>query len=186
VKIPVYAGSFDPITKGHLSVVRRSVETFGECIVLIAVNPDKHGTFSIHQRLNLIRMSLAEERIDNAFAYYTEGYVADWCDKGNVLVRGIREASELKYEQGIADFNRARTGIETVFIPALPEQSSLSSSKVREMAAGIDANKDWCMCGEHHNAHALGFHNHVFTAMADTSMLEPYVTRCVANALVSL
>ncbi len=133
-KIPVYAGSFDPVTRGHLSVVRRAVEIFGECRVLIAVNPDKKCMFTAEERGSLIHDSVREANIPYVFTYSTTGYVADWCDKGCVLVRGIRDEREMKYEVEIADFNRARTGIETLWLPAFPELAVVSSSAVRLMA----------------------------------------------------
>lgn len=134
-KLAVYAGSFDPITRGHLSVVRRAVEIFGECIVLVAVNQDKKCLFTVEERMSLIDDSAKEWAIPYVFPRSTTGFVADWCDyHSHVLVRGIRDEREMRYETTIADFNRNRRNIETVFIPAFPELAMVSSTGVKLMA----------------------------------------------------
>jgi pantetheine-phosphate adenylyltransferase len=140
----VYAGTFDPITYGHLSIVRRAQALFGSVVVLVAENPSKKPLFSVSERLELIQESLAYANISHAYPMYTKLYVAEWCSYGDVLVRGIRDAADLEGELAIAAFNRAPkivkdngrvaepSGLETVWLPAT--SAEISSSMVK---AGI-------------------------------------------------
>lgn len=134
-RCPIYAGSFDPITNGHLSVVRRTAGVFGRVCILIAVNPDKYSRFTMEERLDLAQESVKEYGVKGeVFFGATDGMVADWCDSYyDVLIRGIRRGHEVKYEQKIADFNRGRTGIETIWLPAEPDMSEISSSALKVM-----------------------------------------------------
>lgn len=143
---PIYAGTFDPITRGHLSVIKRMVKMFGNGIVLVAVNPDKTPLFDPRDRCKLIFRALREDGIAHVGVAYTEGYVVDWSTylyDDAILVRGVRNATETEYELKIAEFNRARcvegrTGLETIFVPAASGMEDISSSAVRDLAERAD------------------------------------------------
>lgn len=136
----VYAGSFDPITNGHLDVIKRTVALFGGCSVLAAVNPDKNYTFSSDEKLALVARAVIEGGVDKTKValFNTSEYVADWCAReigpAAVLVRGIRDASELPTELAIARFNKER-GLDTVILPADAELSKVSSSALKQLVA---------------------------------------------------
>lgn len=144
----VYAGTFDPVTVGHLSVIRRAAIVFGSVAVLIAENPAKRPLFSLAERLELLHEALTYCNIRNAYPMYTRLYVAEWCQYGDVLVRGIRDVTDLASEDQIAAFNRnphvekekGRTmypaGLETVWLPA--EDSHISSSSAKLLAYNDD------------------------------------------------
>lgn len=136
--MPVYAGTFDPITRGHLSVIRRMRDMFGKGVVLVAVNPDKSPMFTPQERVKLINYALIEEGLNqNIGVSYTTDYVVDWAKHlfpDTILVRGLRKASETDYELQIADFNRKRREVETILVPAATGMQDVSSSYVRHLA----------------------------------------------------
>jgi pantetheine-phosphate adenylyltransferase len=151
----VYAGTFDPVTNGHLGVVRRALMLFGEVVILIAENKAKTPMFSLPERLQLLHEALAHANIDHAYPMYTHQYVAQWCRQGDVLVRGIRNASDLEYEAQVAAFNRNPKvpdhggrvcypmSLETVWLPAT--DAAISSSTARSMALANDPDLPYCV-----------------------------------------
>lgn len=134
----VYAGSFDPITNGHLDIIKRAVALFGGCSVLAAVNPDKTYLFSSEEKLTLVARAVIQGGVEKTkvAVFNTSEYVADWCAReigpNALLVRGIRDASELPNELAIARFNKAR-GLDTVILPADEELSAVSSSALKRL-----------------------------------------------------
>lgn len=146
---PVYAGSFDPITRGHLDIVRRAVKLFGSCLVLVAHNPDKEGLFTPAERKHLVDLALEESGVGYRHltpSAVTDGYVADLCRdcRATFLVRGLRyNSSDLKAELEIARFNRDRTGIDTVILPAAGDLDFTSSSRLKALVkAAIERPED--------------------------------------------
>ena len=129
----VFAGSFDPVTNGHLDIIRRAREIFGAVVVLVMPNRQKKTLFSLEERAELLRKSLAgEEQITVETA---EGLLTDYLKKKGlfVVVRGIRNAADLAYEEQTAFYNkRFFPSMETVFLPARAEHIYLSSSGVKE------------------------------------------------------
>ena len=138
--IAVYAGTFDPITRGHLSVIERSAQIFQRSVVLIAVNPLKFPLFSVEDRLSFIRD--ATRHLPPVEAASAEGLVVDFARSvgARFLVRGIRGASDADYEAELACQNRELAPeIQSIFLPADRELSAVSSSKLKELArAGQD------------------------------------------------
>jgi len=137
---PIYAGTFDPLTKGHMNVIDMMVRHFGKGVVLLATNPNKQHMLTGEERHNLIRDAL--HRDYNAILKYkvgvsaTYGYVADWArdlygDEA-VLVRGVRNEKDYLYEKEIADFNRKRAHVETILIPANDNYQHVSSTQIKE------------------------------------------------------
>lgn len=135
-KIAVYSGTFDPITNGHLDVIRRARALFDEVRVLIVPNPRKKPLFSVAERLRLIRQSLSG--LDGVSADSYDGMLADYLQSHgfSLIVRGLRAAGEVDFEFEMAYYNRLLyPQAETVFLPSAPAYRFLSSSAVREVYA---------------------------------------------------
>lgn len=134
-KIAVFPGQFDPITNGHLDVIRRGVELFDELIVAVGVNPEKKELFSLNERVSIIRALLRQTpriRVEK----YT-GLTVDFVKKvkATVLLRGIRDVSDLRYEFQMAQVNRAVGEVETVFMMTGERYALISSSLIRQVVA---------------------------------------------------
>ncbi|MGA2500210.1 MAG: pantetheine-phosphate adenylyltransferase [Tepidisphaeraceae bacterium] len=140
-RIAVFPGQFDPITYGHLDVIRRGVKLFDELIVAVGQNPEKQEMFTIDERLTMISELLAD--IPGARAARYDGLTVDFVQSvhANVILRGIRDASDLRYEFQLALANRAVGGVETVFIMTGEHHAMTSSSLIRQvvaLGAGVD------------------------------------------------
>jgi pantetheine-phosphate adenylyltransferase len=132
-KIAVFPGQFDPITNGHLDVIQRSVGLFDELIVAVGVNPEKRELFSLDERVEMIRRLLAD--IPGSSVRKYTGLTMDFVRhvKGTVLLRGIRDVSDLRYEFQMAQVNRAVGGVETVFMMTGQQYALISSSLIRQV-----------------------------------------------------
>jgi pantetheine-phosphate adenylyltransferase len=132
----VYPGTFDPITKGHVDVVRRAAKIFDPLTAAVGVNPAKRSLFSQEERLDMVRFEL--RGVPNVRVDSFEGLLVDYLKAQgiSVVVRGIRSRSDFDYEYPMALTNRAMLpDMETAFIIASPEYSFLSSQLLREVAA---------------------------------------------------
>lgn len=134
----VYAGSFDPITKGHLDIVRRALGVFDEIVVGVAHNPAKDsGLFKAAERVAMIRESLADvgERVTvDAF----DGLLVDYCDRigAQAIIRGLRAVSDFEYEFQMAMMNRhLNDHVETYFMTASESYFYTASRLVKEVAS---------------------------------------------------
>jgi pantetheine-phosphate adenylyltransferase len=125
-------GTFDPFTIGHLELVRVACALFDEVTVCILLNPEKKHLFNESERLAMIREAV--KSFDNVHVDCDHGYTADYAAKigADYIVRGIRNETDAKYELPMADFNRERTGVQTIFIPSPAELADVSSTRVRE------------------------------------------------------
>jgi len=143
MRVALYAGTFDPLTRGHLSVIERAARLFDRLLVVVAVNPGKQPLFSVEERVEMIREVTAPWPTVTCTS--TEGYVVHLArTKGaRYLVRGVRGATDVTAELTLADLNHGLAPeIETVFIPAHPELSEVSSSRLKELAArGEDVSR---------------------------------------------
>lgn len=131
----LYAGSFDPVTNGHLDIIERAAHTFGTLTVLVMKNETKTPLFSVAERVSLLKQVTAH--IPGVSVETAEGFTADYARKNgvSVLVRGLRGAEDIEPEMQMARFNRARNPqAETVFFPAREELRAISSSSVKEAA----------------------------------------------------
>lgn len=141
-KIAVFPGQFDPITNGHLDVIRRGVELFDELIVAVGINPEKKEMFSLDERVEMIRELVADTPPVRVESY--SGLTVDFVCKLNAtaILRGIRDVSDLRYEFQLALANRAVGGVETVFIMTGDQYALTSSSLIRQVVAlGGDVSK---------------------------------------------
>lgn len=135
-KIAVYPGSFDPITYGHIDIIKRGLRVFDSVIVAVARNSTKNALFSIDERVELIRDVLADNpraRVDTF-----EGLLVDYVrsQEATVIIRGLRAISDFEYEFQIAQMNRSITcEVETLFMMTSVPYSYLSSSIVKEVSS---------------------------------------------------
>lgn len=115
-RIGVFPGQFDPITNGHLDVIRRGVNLFDELIVAVGINPEKKEMFPLEERLEMITTLLAD--IPGTRVERFTGLTVDFVRQAHAtaILRGIRDVSDLRYEFQLALANRAVGGVETVFI----------------------------------------------------------------------
>lgn len=138
----VFPGSFDPITLGHVDVIKRGATLFDEIIIGIGVNADKNYMWSIEERKSFIEKTFAKESNITVKTY--SGLTAHFCkaEKARFILRGLRNASDFTYEQSIAQTNAAMEGIDSIFLVASPSISHISSSIVRDVKRnGGDINK---------------------------------------------
>lgn len=132
MSIAIYAGTFDPITTGHLSVVMQAVRLFAHVRVLVAVHPDKEPLFDLTERVELAREALGP--MPTVTVDGTAGLVVDYARRigATVLVRGLRGAADAAYETELAQQNREiAPEVATVMLPAEPELSMVSSSELK-------------------------------------------------------
>ncbi|MBL7009308.1 MAG: pantetheine-phosphate adenylyltransferase [Planctomycetes bacterium] len=133
----LYPGTFDPITLGHLDLIRRGVELFGSMCVAVARNQSKSPLFSQEERVEMIRAEVAA--IPGVTVEAFRGLVVDFCrDRGiPVILRGVRTISDFEYEYQMALTNRALTPlVETVFVMPSEQFSFVSSRLIKEVYAG--------------------------------------------------
>lgn len=137
----LYAGSFDPFTNGHLSIVEKSAELFDEVYVGIAVNTNKNRMSDIHSIEDAIKEQL--RCYDNVFVVIIDGLVADYCIKKDIryLVRGLRNTNDYLYEENIAKINNEiNPDLITIYFRA--DNDVISSSMIRElMQYGKDVSR---------------------------------------------
>ncbi|MBE6916257.1 MAG: pantetheine-phosphate adenylyltransferase [Ruminococcaceae bacterium] len=136
MKTAICPGSFDPITLGHLDIIRRAAEIFPHVIVAVMVNSKKTGLFSVEERVELIRRVVQD--FPNVTVESSTALLAQWAEeKGDcVLVKGLRAISDFESEFQMALINRKlNPKLETVFLPTSDEYLYLSSSIVREVCS---------------------------------------------------
>lgn len=136
MKKAMYPGSFDPITNGHLDIIKRASTVFDEVVVVIMQNPKKRNHFSVEERKNMIERAVAQ--LDNVTVADGEGLTVNFAKRhgAKALIRGIRAVTDYEYELQQASANMfLEPNIETIFFLARPEYSFLSSSAIVEMAS---------------------------------------------------
>ena len=142
MKVAIYPGSFDPITNGHLDVLKRSLEVFDKVIVLVAVNPDKHSRFSPEERVAMIKE--ATQNLQNVEVDYSTGLTVEYAKKHNAkhLIRGLRAVTDFEYEFQLAVANEfADNEIDMVFFMSRSETSYITSSMIMELYKnGVDVS----------------------------------------------
>lgn len=132
--IAVFPGSFDPVTRGHESVILRALPLFDKVIVALGENAEKKGYFPIEQRLHWLKQLFRNESRIEVTRY--SGLTVDFCREHHAshILRGLRTSADFEFERSIAQMNKALLPhIETIFILCAPEYSSLSSSIVRDI-----------------------------------------------------
>ncbi len=132
----IYAGSFDPITLGHVDIINRASKLF-DLTVGVATNPSKKPLFGVLDRLNHISGVIQEFNIPNVTVAAVPGLLAQFCIENDitVIVRGLRNSIDFEYEFDMAHVNAGLGKMETVFLPAQGAQTHISSSVVRQLAS---------------------------------------------------
>ena len=136
-KIAIFPGSFDPITIGHVDVVKRAAKVFDEIVVAIGVNTQKKYLFDLEERTNWIKKVFANETNVRVETY--QGLTVNFCKEigANYIIRGIRSSADFEYEKTIAQLNQMmHAEVETFLILSSPELSAISSTIVREIIIG--------------------------------------------------
>lgn len=130
----LFAGSFDPFTIGHMSVVERGLEIFDTVVIGVGFNAEKAGASqSVEERVAAIRKAVAG--LDGVEVMAYSGLTVDAAREAGArfLLRGVRSVADFEYERSMADMNRLMSGLETVLLYTLPEHSMISSSVVRDL-----------------------------------------------------
>lgn len=142
MKVAIYPGSFDPITNGHLDVLKRSLEVFDKVIVLVAINPDKSSRFSPSERVEMIKEAVKD--LKNVEVDSTTGLTVEYAKKHGAkhLIRGLRAVTDFEYEFQLAVANEfADSDIDMVFFMARGETTYITSSMIMELNKnGVDVS----------------------------------------------
>ncbi|MGB3546409.1 MAG: pantetheine-phosphate adenylyltransferase [Saprospiraceae bacterium] len=137
MRTAVFPGSFDPITQGHVDLVRRALPLFDRVVVAVGINSQKKYLFPLEQRIAWLEAVFAGE--DRVAVDRFEGLTAHYCNHigAQYLLRGLRNASDFDYEKTISQLNSiVGDGIETIFLISQPAYSHISSTIVREIIKG--------------------------------------------------
>jgi pantetheine-phosphate adenylyltransferase len=135
VRRVVCPGSFDPVTNGHLDIIRRAATLNDEVLVVVGANLAKHGMFTVDERVAMLKEVTSE--LPNVSVGTFRGLLVDYCKEHGVtaIVKGLRAVSDFEYEMEMAQMNYRLAEVETLFMTANPLYSFLRSSLVREIAA---------------------------------------------------
>jgi pantetheine-phosphate adenylyltransferase len=135
----VCPGSFDPVTSGHLDIVRRAAALFDEVVVAVGINPSKNRLFGPEERIAMLEQGVAamgDAGANVRVAGFT-GLITDYCREvdAQAIIKGLRSGTDFDYEVQMAQMNAHLTGVETMFVTADPQLGFVSSSLVKEVAA---------------------------------------------------
>lgn len=136
IRKAVFAGSFDPITNGHLDIINRASKLFDEMHIAVLYNPNKKGLFTFEERKKLIQSCTSH--LDNISVVTFDGLLVKYCEENGIdtLVRGIRSGDDIEYELQMAHMNKElNPNIETIILPTSTKYSFISSSLIKEVLA---------------------------------------------------
>lgn len=143
MKFAIYPGSFDPVTKGHLDILKNAAGIFDKVIIAVAHNGEKKGFLTVEERVKLIKASI--ENLDNVEVDAFDGLTIEYAKKigAQVLIRGLRAVSDFEYEMQLSQTNSALCDeVKTVFLTTKPKYNFISSSTIKEIIAnGGDISK---------------------------------------------
>jgi len=141
--LALFAASFDPVTNGHLDLIERAHELFPRLVVAVGTNVAKSGTFTLDERLEMLRVSL--QHLPDATVTSFEGLLVDYAGEigARVLIRGLRQMADFEYEFEMALMNKSLRGdIETMFMMTSQNFFYVSSSRLKELASfGTDISE---------------------------------------------
>lgn len=142
-RIAIYPGSFDPVTNGHMDIIRRGLEIFDRVIIAVARNSEKNSLFSVQDRVELINRLIEDNPQLEVDTF--DGLLVDYVvsREASVILRGLRAVSDFEYEFQLAQMNRSLSKkVETLFMMTATQNAYLSSSIVKEVAShGGDIEK---------------------------------------------
>lgn len=144
MKKAVFAGTFDPITKGHEAVIEKASKLFDELTVAICVNPDKKALFSVETRLNMLNSVC--KKYKNVKVTYHQGWLVDLMKNLGAIynVRGVRNTTDYEYENYMHNYNeKAYPEIVTIYLPCSESLKDVSSTKVKQDIASGIYNQDY-------------------------------------------
>lgn len=130
----IYPGSFDPVTNGHIDIIERAARVFDEVVVAVGVNMEKRPTFSVPERLHMLKNACGH--LSNVAVDYFHGLLVDYVESqgARVVIRSLRAISDFEFEFQMALMNkRLSEKVETLFMMTSPEHLFLSSSLVKEV-----------------------------------------------------
>ena len=137
MKIALYPGSFDPVTYGHLDIIKRASQMFDKVIVAVMCNSAKTPLFTLDERVKMITDAVKD--LDNVFIESFDGLLINYCKENDIhiVIRGLRAITDFEYELQIAQTNRelSHNEVDTVFLTTNLKYSYLSSSVVKEIAS---------------------------------------------------
>ena len=141
MKVAIYPGSFDPITNGHLEILKRALNIFDKVIVLVAVNPNKKSRFSPEDRVAMIKEAVNDNRVE---VDASTGLTVEYAKKHGAshLIRGLRAVTDFEYEFSLASANDfIDSSIDTIFLMSKAEKSFINSSMIMELyQSGVDVS----------------------------------------------
>lgn len=129
----MYAGSFDPFTRGHADIVARGLQLFDKVVIAIGVNESKRNLYAPQERLKQIARYYADEPRVEVYTY--DGLTVSFAQQQGIrfLLRGVRSSTDMEYERTLADLNRHIADMETILLPASQLFTHISSTVVREL-----------------------------------------------------
>ena len=136
MKKVIYPGTFDPVTYGHIDIIKRAIDLFDSVAVTVAINPSKEPLFSVKERVSMLKESLKD--FENVTVESFDGLVVDYAKKVNAIgiIRGLRALSDFEYEFQMALMNRKlASNIATIFLMPHEKYTYLNSSIVRNLAS---------------------------------------------------
>lgn len=136
MKKAIFPGSFDPVTNGHVDIIKRAADIFDEVTVAVCNNPDKASLFALEKRLSLIEEACAD--MPNVKVDSFTGLLIDYCREHGIgiVVRGVRDMRDFDYEMELSDIYYMTGELESVFLPSRGKYAHVSSSMVRELIRG--------------------------------------------------
>ena len=131
----ILPGSYDPVTLGHVEIIKKAAREYEEVYVVAFVNPEKKYVFSTMERVKMLM--LATDDIDNVLVSYSDGYVIDYMRDHGIekIMKGYRNDADLEYEIKQAEWNLYHGGYETELVKCDPEMALISSTRAREIIA---------------------------------------------------
>ena len=137
----ILPGSYDPVTVGHVDIIRRAAEKYGEVYAVVFINPDKEYTFSLEDRVAMLM--LATEDIEGCMVSYSTGFVVDYMRDHGIekIVKGYRNDTDYAYEMKQAEFNMSYGGYETELKKCDPALDGISSTLARERLANGESTE---------------------------------------------
>lgn len=146
MSIAVYPGSFDPVTYGHLDIIKRSIRVFDKLVIGILLNSEKNPLFSMEERVEFLME--ATKDMENVEVKSFSGLLVDFARENNadITVRGLRAVTDFEYELQIAQINnKLDSNLDTMFFTTSTEYAYLSSTIVREIASYHGDSVNWCL-----------------------------------------